>query len=82
MVESGEFVEADVFITPPGGDLTDEDSGDEDGGRMLDNLSSRQFQAEAEVYVKTRQGESFRTESSSEDPEELEDNNNCIYKKL
>ena len=76
MVENGVFVEADVFITPPGGDLTDEDTGDEDGGGMLDNLSSRQFQAEAEVYVKTRQGESFRTESSLEDPEELEDNNN------
>ena len=57
MVENGVFVEADVFITPPGGDLTDEDSGDEDGGGMLDNLSSRQFQDEAEVCVKTRQGE-------------------------
>ena len=76
MVENGEFVEADVFITPPGGDLTDEDSGDEDGGGMLHKLSNRQLQAEAEVYVKTRQGESFRTESSFEDPEELEDNNN------
>ena len=49
MVKNGEFVEADVFITLPGGDLTDEDSGDEDGGGMLDNLSSRQLQAEAEV---------------------------------
>ena len=74
MVENGEFVEADV--APPEGDLTDEDSGDEDGGGMLDNLSSRQLHAEAGVYIKTRQGESFRTESSLEDPEELEDNNN------
>ena len=55
MVENGEFVEVDVFITPPGGDLTDEDSSDEDGGGMLDNLSSRQLQAEAEVHLKTRQ---------------------------
>ena len=76
IVENGEFVEADVCIKPTGGDLTDEDSGDEDGGGFLDNLSSHQLQAEAEVYVKTRQGESFRTESSLEDPEELEDNNN------
>ena len=53
MVENGEFVEADIFITPLGGDLTDEDSGDEDGDGMLDNLSSRQLQAEAEVHVKT-----------------------------
>ena len=76
MVENGKFVEADVFITPPRGDLTDEDSGDEDGGGMLDNLSSHQLQAKAEVYGKTWQGESFRMESSLEDPEELEDNNN------
>ena len=45
---------------------------------MLDNLSSRQLQAEAEVevHVKTREGESFRIGSSLEDSEELEDNNN------
>ena len=71
MVENGEFVKADVFITPPGGDLPDED-----GGGILDNLSSHQLQAEAEVSVKTQQDESFRMESSLENPEELEDNNN------
>ena len=76
MVENGEFVEPDVYITLPGGDLTDEDSGDEDGGGMLDNVSSHQLQAEAEVHVKTRQGESFRIGSSVEDSEELEDNKN------
>ena len=65
-----------TFITPPGGDLTDEDSSDEDGGGMLDNLSSRQLQAETEFHVQARQGESFRIRSSLENSEELEDNNN------
>ncbi|KAL3289116.1 hypothetical protein HHI36_003556 [Cryptolaemus montrouzieri] len=39
-----------IFIEPPEADvLTDEDSGDEDAGGMIDNLSGRQLQARAEV---------------------------------
>lgn len=44
--------------------LTDEDSGEEDGGGTLDNFSSPQLQAEAEVHVKMGQGESLRVRSS------------------
>ena len=51
--ENGEFVEADVFITPPGGELTEEDIGEEDGGDMLDNLPRCQLQSKTEVHVKT-----------------------------
>ncbi|KAL3281397.1 hypothetical protein HHI36_004606 [Cryptolaemus montrouzieri] len=39
-----------IFIKPPEADvLTDEDSGDEDAGGMIDNLSGRQLRARAEV---------------------------------
>ena len=34
-------VAANIFIEPNGGDVTDEDSGEEDGGGFLNNLSEQ-----------------------------------------
>jgi YD repeat-containing protein len=53
IIESGEFDRADVFITPPSGEITDEDSADEDSGGLVDNLSRRQLQADCEAVVST-----------------------------
>lgn len=49
-----------VFIAPPDPDvLTDEDSGDEDEGGVLDNLNPRQLSAQAEIrYHDERDDES------------------------
>jgi len=38
MVESGQFGNADIYITPPDSLDTDEDSADEDQGGLIDNL--------------------------------------------
>ena len=38
MVETGDFERADIFINPPDGDQSDEDSGEEDGPGPTDNL--------------------------------------------
>ena len=41
-----------IYITPPtnsNGDITDEDSGDENSGGLIDNLSKNQLEAEAEL---------------------------------
>lgn len=53
MIEDGQFDTADVYITPPDGEATDEDSGDEDGGGMVDNLSRDQLRAEAEASIRS-----------------------------
>ncbi|KAG8233155.1 hypothetical protein J437_LFUL014107 [Ladona fulva] len=43
---------ADMFISlPEGNELTDEDSADEDGGGLVDNLTDRQLRAEAEIRL-------------------------------
>lgn len=45
-----ENIVSDIYIEPPDSHvLTDEDSGDEDEGGMVDNLSSRQLNAAAEI---------------------------------
>ncbi|KAF0724401.1 piggyBac transposable element-derived protein 3-like [Aphis craccivora] len=45
-------MEGDIFIEPPNPSVdTDEDSGDEDGSGLVDNLSSRQFTANAEIRL-------------------------------
>ncbi|KAG8232458.1 hypothetical protein J437_LFUL012104 [Ladona fulva] len=50
--EDSEVEVADVFISPPeGNELTDEDSADEDKGGLVDNLTGRQLQAEAEIRL-------------------------------
>ena len=66
MIESGSFDKADLFITPPSGDVTDEDSGDEDAGGLVDNLSRRQLQAECEAVVSTAEHEEIRIGSTSD----------------
>ncbi|KAG5878171.1 hypothetical protein JTB14_026072 [Gonioctena quinquepunctata] len=42
----------DIYIEPPEpAELTDEDSADEDGGGLVDNLSANQFRAAAEISI-------------------------------
>ncbi|KAG5864564.1 hypothetical protein JTB14_028222 [Gonioctena quinquepunctata] len=42
----------DIYIEPPEpAELTDEDSADEDGGGLVDNLSANQLQAAAEISI-------------------------------
>ncbi|XP_072400597.1 uncharacterized protein [Diabrotica undecimpunctata] len=54
----------DIYIQPPDcQDLTDEDSGDEDEGGTVENLSSRQLLAPAEVVFSN----GTRVEDTSED---------------
>lgn len=44
---------SDIYIEPPdAGILTDEDSGDEDGGGLLDNLTVPQLPPKAEVILR------------------------------
>ena len=44
-----ENVAANIFIEPNDGGVTDEDSGEEDGGGFLSNLSGKQLNAPAEL---------------------------------
>lgn len=47
-----ECIVNEIFISPPDACvLTDEDSGDEDGSGLLDNLPSRQLAATAEIKL-------------------------------
>ncbi|KAL8589048.1 hypothetical protein ACOMHN_055061 [Nucella lapillus] len=60
-LEEDGFFTANVYITPPGdGQLSDEDSADEDGGGQVNNLSRRQLQAEAEGVVIRSDGQLVR----------------------
>jgi len=52
MVESGQFGNADIYITPPDSLDTDEDSADEYQGGLIDNLRGHQLQAEAEIVIR------------------------------
>lgn len=76
MVESGEFDNADIYITPPDGVQTDEDSADEDQGGLIDNLNGHQLQAEAEAVVRTSHYCRMRLgdDSDKEDADESSDN--------
>lgn len=40
-----------IFIEPPHGNVSDEDSAEEDSGGLIDNLSSKQLQANAECVL-------------------------------
>ena len=53
VVESGDFKNPDIYITPPGGVETDEDSAGENEGGLIDNLNRHQLEAEAEAVVRT-----------------------------
>ncbi len=51
-IEEGELDIQNIFIEPPDVNLySDEDSGDEDGGGLVDNLSARQLQAPAQAVL-------------------------------
>jgi hypothetical protein len=54
--EDNAFQTADIFLEPPPVDeLTDEDSGEEDGGGTIDNLNRHQLAASVDVTI-TRGG--------------------------
>lgn len=43
--------DVDIFIEPPEGDLSEQDSSGEDAGGLLDNLTSQQLVAPAEAVT-------------------------------
>lgn len=52
MIEETEETEVTgIFIEPPHGNVSDEDSAEEDNGGLIDNLSSMQLQANAECVL-------------------------------
>ena len=52
--DDNDFQSADIFLEPPlSGEITDEDSGEEDGGGTMDNLNGHQLSARAEVTIVT-----------------------------
>lgn len=60
-----------LYITPPeASTLTDEDSGEEDGEGLVDNLSGRQLLADAEI----RLSHDFDEGPVSDDPENFPEN--------
>lgn len=70
ILEADDFWEDDpvdtVYITPPQvNDFSDEDSGEEDAAGMVDNLSKKQLEAEAEAVTVSGR----RIESENIDPE-------------
>ncbi|KAL3278050.1 hypothetical protein HHI36_013395 [Cryptolaemus montrouzieri] len=59
-----------IFIEPPeADDLTDEDSGDEDAGGMIDNLSGRQLRTRAEVKFANHVSDTEETDDEEIDAE-------------
>lgn len=73
--ETGPFMHADVYITPPeNADVSDEDSGDEDEPGVIDNLSANQLRAEAVAVIDRGSGvetvgEMIDSDESSDDEE-------------
>ncbi|XP_072401576.1 uncharacterized protein [Diabrotica undecimpunctata] len=52
MVYEDDVKVRNIYVEPPNiGDLTDEDSGEEDGGGFIDNLSRKQLEANVEVQM-------------------------------
>ena len=60
-----ENVAANFFIEPNDSGVTDEDSGEEDGGGFLSNLSGKQLNAPAELFISTQKCRSEETSSHS-----------------
>ena len=60
-----ENVAANIFIEPNGGDVTDEDSEEEDGGGFLNNLSGKQLNAPAELVISSRRYSSIGASAHS-----------------
>ena len=60
-----ENVAANIFIEPKDGGVTDEDSGEEDGGGFLSNLSGEQLDAPAKLFISTQKCCSEETSSHS-----------------
>ncbi|XP_070173741.1 piggyBac transposable element-derived protein 3-like [Littorina saxatilis] len=69
-LEEDGFFNAAVYITPPGdGELSDEDSGEEDGGGQVNNLNRRQLHAEAEGVVTRSDGQVVRMGGPNDETE-------------
>ena len=50
-IEELELDAETIYIEPPEGDLSDGDSGDEDGGGNFDNLSANQLRSVAQILL-------------------------------
>uniref|UniRef100_A0A6P7GD37 Uncharacterized protein LOC114340751 n=1 Tax=Diabrotica virgifera virgifera TaxID=50390 RepID=A0A6P7GD37_DIAVI len=52
IIYNDELIDGDIFVEPPDTNVdTDEDSGDEDGGGLVDNLLSRQLRTGAKIRL-------------------------------
>lgn len=59
LLEDDDFTRADIYITPPVDGLdSEEDSGDEEGGGNVNNLSGKQLQSEA-TFTVVKNGETI-----------------------
>ncbi|KAG5887388.1 hypothetical protein JTB14_001578 [Gonioctena quinquepunctata] len=68
----------DIYIEPPEpAELTDEDSADEDGGGLVDNLSANQLRAAADISI-YQQDNTDNNEIISEALEEPEKNHSLL----
>ena len=54
--EEGHFDSAVIHINPHTGEITDEDSGDEESGGNIQNLTGRQLFCDAEVLIRRHAG--------------------------
>ena len=58
MIDADDYTAADIFITPPDvSELTDEDSGEEDGSGLVDNLNRNMLNVEAEAVIVNKNNE-------------------------
>lgn len=69
--DDSDFEEANIFIGPPDnhGDDTDKDSGNEDSGGSINNLTGNQLRASASVTKRTSQGRTI-VDNLSEDEDQ------------
>ena len=79
--ECDDVVAAEIFIAPPDNlRCSDKDSGNEDSGGIVDNLTHRQQRAEANIILHTahdrirlRKPEELDSEAEEQDKENMED---------
>lgn len=73
-LEEEGFFEADIYLTPPGdGQLSDEDSGDEEEGGEINNLNHRQLLAEGEGRILAADGNELRIGGTEDDDSDTND---------
>lgn len=69
--EDNDFTTAAIYVSPPDNAGSDADSGDEDAGGTIDNLSGAQLRARAEMTVEIN-GEIHRTEDEIDSDETVQ----------